>query len=86
MHEISRDYPVTVATSDALEQVIILGAGAARLSAAGLKEEIEAASQEMRTYFQDAIPGRKNYLFECLPDELAGLLEEVRLGKKDLEN
>ena len=86
VHEISRDYPVTVATSDALEQVIILGAGAARLSAAGLKEEIEAASQEMRTYFQDAIPGRKNYLFECLPDELAGLLEEVRLGKKDLEN
>ena len=85
VHEISRNYPVTVATSDALEQMIILGGGASRLSAAGLKEEIEAASREMRAYFQDSIPGRKNYLFECLPDELADLLEEVRLGKKNLK-
>ena len=86
VHEISRNYPVTVATSDALEQVIILGGGASRLSAAGLKEEIEAASLEMRAFFQDSIPGRKNYLFECLPQEMARLLEEVRLGKKELES
>ncbi len=48
VHAIGRKYGVTVATSDGLEQVIILGQGARRLSARGLREEIEAASTEIR--------------------------------------
>ena len=40
VHEIGRKYQVTVATSDALEQVIILGQGGNRLSAANLLEEV----------------------------------------------
>lgn len=48
VHEIGRKHRVTVATSDALEQIIILGQGASRLSAAGLKEEIQAADIEIR--------------------------------------
>ena len=47
-HELTKKYRVTVATSDAVEQVIIYGAGALRLSAPMLKEEIDAAVQEMR--------------------------------------
>ena len=42
------NHHVTVATSDALEQVIILGHGAARMSALGLKEEVELALLELR--------------------------------------
>ncbi|MCD8325464.1 MAG: TetM/TetW/TetO/TetS family tetracycline resistance ribosomal protection protein [Lachnospiraceae bacterium] len=43
-------YKVTVATSDRLEQMIIWGRGATRLSARGLLEEIERAGQEIRDF------------------------------------
>lgn len=48
VHDIGKKYEVTVATSDALEQLIIWGAGARRLSARGLKEEIQKTEQEIR--------------------------------------
>lgn len=41
---------MTVATSDALEQVIIFGAGANRMSASGLKEEILRTEKEIREH------------------------------------
>ena len=47
-HELVRDYRVRVATSDGTEQVIILGNGAYRMSAAELRYEIEAARAEIR--------------------------------------
>ncbi len=48
VHEIGRKYRVTVATSDALEQMIIWGSGASRMSAVGLKEAVENAGRELR--------------------------------------
>ena len=60
-HEIGHKYDVTVATSDNLEQMIIWGSGAKRLSAPGLKEEMEAASAEIRQeYLERRIPGSRN--------------------------
>ena len=47
-HEIGRKYDVIVATSDALEQLIVLGNGAHRISANGLLEEVEAVNEEIR--------------------------------------
>lgn len=47
-HELGRKHKVTVATSDALEQLIIMGQGAIRLSARGLKEEIESINNIIR--------------------------------------
>lgn len=48
-HEMSRkNNRVRVATSDGLEQIIILGAGATRVSARELLEEVRAAEKEMR--------------------------------------
>ena len=41
VHEIGRNYQVTVATSDGLEQVIIMGQGARRLSARDFRTEVE---------------------------------------------
>ncbi len=53
-HELGRKHKVTVATSDALEQLIIMGQGAIRLSANGLKEEIEKVNQFIRdTYLSE---------------------------------
>uniref|UniRef100_UPI004056A5B8 NYN domain-containing protein n=1 Tax=Acetatifactor sp. TaxID=1872090 RepID=UPI004056A5B8 len=48
VHEIGRKYQVTVATSDALEQMIIWGSGAIRMSAVGLKEAVKNAGKELR--------------------------------------
>ena len=48
VRRIAKDAAVTVATSDGLEQVIILGQGANRMSAPGLKEEIERTLAEVR--------------------------------------
>lgn len=79
-HEIGRKHQVTVATSDLLEQMIVWGQGAYRLSAAGLKEEIEQENINGQNK-QLKIPA-KNYLFDRLPAETAQMMEEVRLGKR----
>lgn len=50
VHRIGKNNNVTVATSDALEQVIIFGAGANRMSASGLKEEILRTEKEIREH------------------------------------
>ena len=42
VHKIGRENQVTVATSDGLEQIIIMGQGAHRMSARGLCDEIKA--------------------------------------------
>lgn len=85
VHEIGRKYQVTVATSDALEQVIILGQGGNRLSAANLLEEVEAVEAEISKKVQKKTPKEKNYLFDHLDEEMADLMEDVRLGKKKLQ-
>ena len=46
-HDLSRDYRVRVATSDRLEQIIILGGGAYRMSATEFYEEICNAQREI---------------------------------------
>lgn len=51
VHEIGHKYSVTVATSDALEQMIIWGSGAIRMSALGLKEAVEQAMGQMREQY-----------------------------------
>ena len=83
VHEIGKKYEVTVATSDATEQVIIMGQGAKRLSAAGLWEEITDAVREIRTEYIGKQQDQKQYLFENLSEELAEFMEDVRMGKKE---
>ena len=50
-HVLAKKYKVTVATSDAVEQVIIFGAGAYRMSARMLLEEILFTQEELRDRF-----------------------------------
>ncbi len=51
-HQIARNHRVRVATSDGLEQVIILGHGALRLSASALLEEVEDVEKAIREFLQ----------------------------------
>ena len=87
VHRMNRKYDVTVATSDALEQVIILGQGAKRLSAQGLKDEIEVACREIRQILEERREAEtdRNYLLKDLPKEMADMVEDVRLGKKQFK-
>ncbi len=52
-YEIARDHRVRVATSDNLEQLIILGHGAVRLSAREFKDEVEAAEGSIRALIEE---------------------------------
>ena len=85
VHEIGKKYHVTVATSDALEQVIILGQGADRLSARNLREEIQRMKEEIRADYIEKQKKSGTYLFDHLPEELSDLMEDVRLGRKTLK-
>ncbi|MBQ5754430.1 MAG: TetM/TetW/TetO/TetS family tetracycline resistance ribosomal protection protein [Oscillospiraceae bacterium] len=51
-HKLSKDHRVRVATSDGLEQIIILGQGALRLSASAFKEEVDRAEKAIREYLE----------------------------------
>ena len=85
VHRMNRKYQVTVATSDALEQVIILGQGAQRLSAQGLKDEVEQTCQEIRQILEERRENDRNYLLNALPKDMADMVEDVRLGKKQFK-
>lgn len=58
-HELAKDFRVRVATSDGAEQVIILGNGAYRVSAAEFYEEVKSAEAEIQKIIGDnATKGR----------------------------
>jgi small GTP-binding protein len=68
-HEIDRKHHVAVATSDAIEQLIIMGQGAVRLSANDLKEEVTRVNEQIRTDYLDKQPKARNYLGNHLDNE-----------------
>ena len=51
-HEIGRNRRVRVATSDGMEQVIILGHGALRVSARMFHEEVQDVEKEIKRCIQ----------------------------------
>lgn len=81
-HEIGRKYKVTVATSDALEQVIVMGQGAYRISARDFYEEVERTEKQIREINEQQYGEKRNYLLDYAKEEDAKHMEEVRLGKK----
>ena len=80
-HDISKKYRVRVATSDGLEQLIIMGAGATRVSAREFEREVMEAGEELRkTYLEQTgqPAGGKNYLLEGAPEEVLAYMESIR--------
>lgn len=82
-HKIGRQYNVTVATSDGLEQLIIYGQGCHLMSARDLKEEVAWANEQIREEKAKLEKSGKNYLFHGADEELAAYLEDVRLGRRE---
>ncbi|MGN0279931.1 MAG: NYN domain-containing protein [Lachnospiraceae bacterium] len=80
-HDMSKKYRVRVATSDGLEQLIIMGAGATRVSAREFEREVMEAGEELRKTFleQPGQPaGGRNYLLEGAPEEVLAYMESIR--------
>ena len=84
VHEIGRKYRVTVATSDQLEQVIILGQGGQRMSARELLEDVIEVSHQIRETARQKSSSEKNYLFDHLDEETATRMERTRLGEEEV--
>lgn len=72
-HELSRDYRVEVATSDRMEQLIIAGNGAARLSASEFRKQVYAAVGAMRKLIEEY----------ALRDKPSSKLAEARISGLD---
>ena len=86
VHRLAGSMDVTVATSDGLEQMIILGSGARRMSARELLEDMKNCREEVRQAYLGS--GRKAGagIFEGISAEVAGQLEKAAgEGKTDRE-
>lgn len=79
--EIGRQYHVRVATSDRLEQVIILGKGAVRMSARDLEKEIRETDAVIKKEHLDKIKSYKMRLFDYADPALQEYLERLRLNR-----
>lgn len=75
-HQMERKHRVVVATSDYLEQMIILGQGAARLSAKDLKEEIARVNGQIRKEYLDKPSTGRSYMGSQFNEDIWNYLAE----------
>ena len=79
---ISKKYKVKVATSDAIEQIIVMGSGAELVSSKGLYREIKNLEKRMtKEYIEASKPVKNNMLINNLDEKTAKMLESMRMGK-----
>ena len=81
-HQLGKRHRVSVATSDGTEQIIIMGAGALRLSAATLKEEIEAATAQMNQEMLIRRKSSKTYLLDEVDESTAQFMKDLKEQEK----
>jgi len=81
VHSLPKECRVRVATSDGLEQLIILGSGASRISARELKNEINGVNVDMRETFIENKPAKNNLLMDNLDEKTRNWLEQMRRMK-----
>ena len=74
---------VRVATSDKLEQIIVLGEGAARVSARELQKEVKELEHHIRTAYIEKPVSKRNCLIDNLSPEMAEYMEKLRLTETD---
>lgn len=78
VQQLGRNTTIRVATSDAMEQLIVLSRGAVRMSAKELQFEIEVANQKIRRKFTENPRMHTNRLIDNLSPEVAKMLEKMR--------
>ncbi len=80
-NELKKNYNVTVATSDGLEQIIILSQGALRMSARDLYLEVMANNKHIAEKISQNKPVKNNMLIDNLDKKSAEFLEQLRLKR-----
>ena len=85
VHDNHGKYRMTVATSDALEQMIIRGKGCALLSARELKEEVESANERMMQAYEERQVVERNFLVDTLSPETKEKMKEIMEDNKEKE-
>lgn len=76
-----KEYGVKVATSDYLEQVIIMGAGAIRVTPRELRAYIDDAKARGKKKLEERQPAKNNMLIDNLDPETAKIFDQMRYGK-----
>ena len=76
--ELSKAHKITVATSDSLEQIIILSRGAMRMSAKDLLENIKQVKAQIKEQYLDVQPVKNNPLYGLLDEETTKKLDAMR--------
>lgn len=76
-HENARRFDVSVATSDGVEQVIILGQGCRLISARELKEELDRVNGMLREEYLEQPGLKRNRLYDILPEEVIRQMREA---------
>jgi predicted RNA-binding protein with PIN domain len=77
-----REYAVTVATSDTIEQIIIIGGGAKRICAEDFNKDVTESEKQMRNTIDSINPIKNNQLLDNLDEATAAVLEKLRQGLK----
>ena len=72
-----KNYNITVATSDGLQQIIVRGAGCALLSARELKAEIVQANERIKLEYQQMQGIDRNYLSDALSPQAKQQIEDL---------
>lgn len=80
-HRIGHKQRVRVATSDGLEQIIILGKGATRISARELYNEVKQMKEQIRNHYIKKKTIKRNTLESFLDPSVAEWMEKIRRQK-----
>lgn len=75
---LNKSYKVKVATSDGLEQVIIMSKGAIRVSARELEDDVILAKKRVKEKIEELKPVKNNMLINNLDKKTAEWLEKMR--------
>lgn len=78
---IPKEYRVKVATNDGLEQTIIMGKGATRITARELKQIIEQEEKEIRKNYTEKRPAKNNMLMDNVDEATLQWIEMMRRKK-----
>jgi len=80
-NSIDKKYKVRVATSDRLEQIIIMGKGATRISARELKKEVDSVNKKISKHIDKQKPIKNNMLINNIDSYSGQWLENLRKSK-----
>ena len=69
-----------------MEQMIIMGQGAHRMSAKELREEILIVNHELRDEHIEQTKKAGAYLFEGLSEHMQDFMDDVRMGRREFED